>query len=172
MTRIHDSRSHGGHDTVGEPSVWRPRVTVACVIERDGTYLLVEELIHGQQRVNQPAGHLEPGESLIDAAVRETQEETGWTVRPTGLIGVYQWVSPNSREQYVRFAFAAVAGQHDPAQALDAGILRALWLRPAEIDGVHHQPRSPMVLRNIEDAQRRPPLPLDVLHAYPLAGCI
>ena len=156
----------------GESAVWRPRVTVACVIERDGCYLLVEEDIHGQQLVNQPAGHLEPGESLIDAAVRETREETGWRVRPTGLIGVYQWVSPNSREQYVRFAFTAIAVAHDPAQALDAGILRALWLKPEEIDGVRHRPRSPMVLRNIEDAQRRASLPLDTLHAYPLANSV
>ncbi|MEO6066205.1 MAG: NUDIX domain-containing protein, partial [Lysobacterales bacterium] len=97
------------------------------MIERGGAYLLVEEAIHGQKLVNQPAGHLEPGESLVDAAVRETREETGWQVILTGLIGVYQWVSPNSREQYVRFAFAAVVEAHDEAQALDAGILRALW---------------------------------------------
>ena len=157
---------------VTETSVWRPCVTVACVIERDGAYLLVEEDINGQTLINQPAGHLEPGESLVEAAVRETREETGWHVSLTGLIGVYQWVSPNSRQQYVRFAFTAVAEMHDEAQALDAGILRALWLRPIEIDGINHRPRSPMVLRNIEDAQRRAALPLDALHAYPLAGSI
>ncbi len=172
MTRTHAPIARTGSAIVTEPSVWRPRVTVACVIERDGAYLLVEEAIHGQKLVNQPAGHLEPGESLIEAAVRETREETGWRARLTGLIGVYQWVSPNSREQYVRFAFAAVVETHDEAQALDAGILRALWLRPSEIDGINHRPRSPMVLRNIEDAQRRTMLPLDALHAYPLAGSI
>lgn len=172
MKRRQDSPIRPRQDDPGESSVWRPRVTVACVIERDARYLLVEELIHGERLVNQPAGHLEPGESLVDAAVRETLEETGWSVRPTGLIGVYQWVSPNSREQYVRFAFTAVAEEHDDGQALDAGILRALWLHPSEIDDVHHRPRSPMVLRNIEDSQRRQALPLDALHAYPLAGGI
>lgn len=156
----------------GELQVWRPRVTVACVIERAGSYLLVEEDIHGQHLINQPAGHLEPGESLLDAAVRETREETGWTVCLTGLIGIYQWVSPNSREQYVRFAFTAIAEAHDATLALDAGIIRALWLHPEEIDGVNHRPRSPMVLRNIQDSQRRAPLPLDALHAYPLAGSV
>ncbi len=143
-------------------------MTVACVVEREGRFLLVEELIHGDRLVNQPAGHLEPGESLVDAAVRETLEETGWHVRPTGLIGVYQWVSPDSREQYLRIAFAASAEAHDPSLSLDAGILRAIWLRAEEIDGVHHRPRSPMVLRNIEDSLRRPALPLDALHAYAL----
>lgn len=155
-----------------ETGVWRPRVTVACVIERDGRFLLVEEEIHNERLVNQPAGHLEPGESLIEAAVRETREETGWQVVPTGLIGVYQWASPHSREQYVRFAFSALAETHDPGLPLDAGILRALWLEPSEIDGIRHRPRSPMVLRNIADARRRAPLPLDALHAYPLAGSI
>lgn len=156
----------------GELLVWRPRVTVACVIERGGRYLLVEEIIHDEPLVNQPAGHLEPGESLIEAAVRETREETGWQVRPTGLIGVYQWASPHSREQYVRFAFSATAETHDPSLPLDAGILRALWLEPSEVDGIRHRPRSPMVLRNIADAQRRAALPLDTLHCYPLAGSI
>ncbi len=154
------------------PAVWRPRVTVACVIERNGSYLLVEEQIHGQALVNQPAGHLEPGESLLDAAVRETREETGWEVRPTGLVGIYQWVSPNSREQYVRFAFTAVAVAHDATIELDEGILRALWLSPEQIDGVEHRPRSPMVLQNIADSRRRAPLPLEALHAYPLSGSI
>ena len=172
LTGMLDSTDPASQRAFGEQLVWRPRVTVACVIERGGKYLLVEEEIHDERLLNQPAGHLEPGESLIEAAVRETREETGWQVRPTGLIGVYQWASPHSREQYVRFAFSAIAESHDASMPLDAGILRALWLEPSEIDGVQHRPRSPMVLRNIADAERRAPLPLDTLHCYPLAGSI
>ncbi len=172
MPAVLGDTTDGASQALRGQQVWRPRVTVACVIEQSGKYLLVEEEIHNERLLNQPAGHLEPGESLIDAAVRETLEETGWHVRPTGLVGVYQWASPHSREQYVRFAFTAIAESHDPDLPLDAGILRALWLEPSEIDGIAHKPRSPMVLRNIADARCRTPLPLDTLHCYPLAGSI
>lgn len=149
-------------------AVWRPRVTVASIIEDGGKFLLVEERIHGELLLNQPAGHLEPGESLVEAAIREAFEETGWEIRPIGLIGIYQWCSPRSGDQYLRVAFRAEAVAHDAAATLDAGIVRALWLAPHEIDNATHRPRSPLVLRNIEDALRRPPLPLDALYAFDL----
>ncbi len=150
--------------------VWRPRVTVASIVECDGRFLLVEERIHGELLLNQPAGHLEAGESLVDAAVREAFEETGWEVRPIGVVGIYQWCSPRSGDQYLRVAFRAEAVRHDATATLDHGIVRALWLAPREIDGLTHRPRSPMVLRNIEDALARPLLPLDALHAFDLSG--
>jgi 8-oxo-dGTP pyrophosphatase MutT (NUDIX family) len=129
--------------------VWRPDVTVATIIPRDGRFLVVEERIRGELVVNQPAGHLEPNESLADAARRETLEETGWTVELTDLIGVYQWTRPEDGWQVLRVTFAGLAVGHDPARVLDAGIERALWLSRAEISAA--RARSPLVLRNIDD---------------------
>jgi len=146
-------------------SIWRPRVTVACVVARDDRYLLVEERIRGRLVVNQPAGHLDPGETLLQAAVRETLEETAWTVRPTGLVTVYQWRKPGGGEQFLRFTFAAEALSHDPDRALDTGIERALWLDERELDSDRYVMRSPMVRRSIADYRRRAPMPLDVLSA-------
>ena len=146
--------------------VWRPDVTVATIVPRDGRFLMVEERIRGELVVNQPAGHLEPEEPLAHAAVRETLEETGWTVELTDLVGVYQWTRPGDGWQVLRFAFAARPVSHDPLRVLDTGIERALWLTRAEIAAA--RTRSPLVLRNIDDwvAGRR--LPLDSVQA--LAG--
>jgi len=135
---------------------WAPHVTVAVVAERDGKLLLVEERIGGQLVLNQPAGHLEPDESLLDAAVRETLEETGWTVELTALIGMYQWQVPDSpgpREdrQYLRVAFAAKPVAHDPARPLDTGIVRALWLSPPELLAEQNRHRSPLVWQIVAD---------------------
>jgi ADP-ribose pyrophosphatase YjhB (NUDIX family) len=140
--------------------LWAPDVTVATIVERDGRFLLVEELINGQLVFNQPAGHLEPGESLHTAAVRETLEETGWTVELTGLVGVYQWPTPDRSKQFLRFAFAANAISHDARRQLDDGILRAVWLTRDEVLAQSERVRSPMVLANIDDwlAGRRFPL--------------
>jgi 8-oxo-dGTP pyrophosphatase MutT (NUDIX family) len=137
-------------------------VTVATIVERDGRFLTVEERIRGELVRNQPAGHLEPDESLADAARRETFEETGWTVELLHVVGIYQWSNAGG-DHFVRFTFAARALEHDPAHALDAGIERALWLTRAEIAGGAARPRSPMVLKGIDDwlAGRR--LPLDAL---------
>jgi 8-oxo-dGTP pyrophosphatase MutT (NUDIX family) len=132
-------------------AVWRPNVTVATVVPRDGRFLLVEEKIRGELVLNQPAGHLEQGESLLDAALRETLEETGWTVQLTDLIGAYQWTAPNSRTQFLRFAFAAVPVAHDAQRELDTGIVRAIWLTRAEIAAQSARLRSPMVLGNVDD---------------------
>jgi 8-oxo-dGTP pyrophosphatase MutT (NUDIX family) len=141
-------------------AIWRPDVTVATIVPRDGRFLLVEERVRDDLVLNQPAGHLEPGESLIQAALRETLEETGWNVELTDFIGAYQWTSSHDGSQFLRFAFGAEAKQHDPARALDAGIVRALWLTREEISAMSARHRSPMVLRNIDDwiAGRRLPL--------------
>ena len=145
---------------VAEPRVWCPHVTVATVVPMDGRYLLVEEEVHGRTVINQPAGHLEPDESLLAAAVRETLEETGWDIELECLIGIQQWISSHSGSQFVRFTFAARPIRHDPLRKLDAGILRTLWLDRSEIITANDRLRSPLILHSIDDwlAGRRLPL--------------
>ncbi|HET6806034.1 MAG TPA: NUDIX hydrolase [Frateuria sp.] len=149
--------------TAAASSIWRPRVTVACVVARGARYLMVEEEVDGRLVYNQPAGHLDDGESLLHAAVRETLEETGWTVEVEHFLGVHQWRSTEHGESVVRFSFAARALAHDPDHPLDEGIRRALWLSRAEIAALGDRLRSPMVLLSIDAwlAGRR--LPLDAL---------
>jgi len=142
---------------VQEPR-WAPHVTVATVVVRDGRLLLVEEAIDGRQVLNQPAGHLEPNETLAAAAVRETLEETGWTVRLSAFIGTYQWTAPDGTP-FLRFAYAAEPQSHDPDRPLDDGILRALWLTPAELRADPARLRSPLVWEVVADylaGQRHP----------------
>ena len=147
-----------------EDDVWRPHVTVATVVPDAGRFLLVEENVRGRIVLNQPAGHLDPDETLHAAAVRETLEETGWEVDLTCLLGVQQWSSPSGR-QFVRFTFAAEPVRHHPARELDHGILRALWLDRDEVASAGARLRSPMVLASIDDwlAGRR--LPLDAIRS-------
>lgn len=141
---------------------WQPDVTVATVVVNDDRLLMVEESVGGRLVLNQPAGHLEPDESLTDAALRETREETGWDVRLTCFVGAYQWKAPESGRHYLRFAFAAEPVRHDPNRALDEGIVRALWLTPSELQALNDRHRSPMVWRVAADflAGRRQPLDL------------
>lgn len=137
---------------------WTPHVTVATVVVRDGRLLLVEEAIDGRQVLNQPAGHLEPDESLAAAACRETLEETGWAVRLSAFIGTYQWTAPDGTP-FLRFAYAAEPVSHDPARPLDTGILRAVWLTPAELKAEPGRLRSPLVWQVVADflgGQRHP----------------
>ncbi len=135
-----------------EGHFWQPDVTVATVVVADGKLLMVEEYASGKRLVlNQPAGHLEPDESLFEAALRETREETGWDVRLTGFIGAYQWKAPETGRHYLRFAFAAEPLQHDAGRKLDDGIERALWLSPAELKGESHRHRSPLVWQAVAD---------------------
>ncbi|WP_295949350.1 NUDIX hydrolase [uncultured Xanthomonas sp.] len=140
---------------------WQPDVTVATVVVRDGRLLQVEEAIAGALVLNQPAGHLEPDETLIEAAVRETLEETGWQVQPTAFIGAYQWKADTGRH-YLRFAFAADPVAHDAQRPLDTGIVRALWMTPAELEAEAPRWRSPLVWQVVADylAGRRYPLDL------------
>lgn len=143
--------------------IWRPDVTVAAVVERDGCFLLVEERTERGLLFNQPAGHLEAGESLVAAVVRETLEETAWEFSPEHLIGVYRWRPPGSDVTYLRFAFAGRLGGHDPGRALDTGILQALWLSPDEIRAGRDRHRSPLVVRCVEDYLAGVRAPLDLL---------
>jgi len=150
--------------------IWKPNVTVAALIERDGAFLLVEEETDDGIRFNQPAGHLDEGESLVAACAREALEETAWHFAPTALVGVYQWPRPKKQNEgditYLRFAFAGQLGAHEAGRALDDGILRAVWMTPAEIAATRERHRSPLVLQCVQDwlAGRR--FPLDLIHHY------
>lgn len=131
--------------------VWQPDVTVATVVVRDGRLLCVEEHAEGQLVLNQPAGHLEPGESLLDAALRETREETGWNVRLTHLLGTYLWQVPGTDKHYLRVAFAAEPLDEIAGAVLDNGIVRALWLSPQELQAQAPRHRSPLVWKVVAD---------------------
>jgi 8-oxo-dGTP pyrophosphatase MutT (NUDIX family) len=142
---------------------WNPEVTVAAVVERDGRYLLVEELVAGQLVLNQPAGHLENGETLIEAAIRETREETAWRFRPQALVGAYLWTKPDTDRTFLRFAFCGTVDQHNAAQPLDRGIQRALWLSRDQLLAQSARLRSPMVMRCLDDYLKGRRLPLDTV---------
>ena len=131
--------------------IWKPHVTVAAVIERAGCFLLVEEQTNEGVRFNQPAGHLEAGEALCAAVVRETLEETGHDFIPEALVGVYQWRKADSDLAYLRFAFTGRVAGHDAQRALDEGIIAAHWLKLEEIRARQAEHRSPMVMRCIDD---------------------
>ncbi|TAL90862.1 MAG: NUDIX hydrolase [Rhodanobacter sp.] len=150
--------------------IWRPHVTVACVVADGERYLMVEEEVSGRVVYNQPAGHLEDRESLVAAAVRETLEETGWTVALQHLIGVHQWRSTEHGEAVVRFSFAASTTGHDPNRPLDTGIRRALWLNRAEIAALGDRLRSPLVLLSIDAWLAGQRLPLSSLGYVPAGG--
>jgi 8-oxo-dGTP pyrophosphatase MutT (NUDIX family) len=142
-----------------ETQLPRPVVTVATIVDRGGTFLFVEEETSVGVRINQPAGHLEAGETLAAAATRETLEETGYRVTPTALIGIYRWHSPDTGATFIRFAFAADVVGHDAARGLDVGILRVLWLTYDELKAQRAKHRSPLVLRCVDDyrgGSRRP----------------
>ncbi|HEY8328315.1 MAG TPA: NUDIX hydrolase [Rhodanobacter sp.] len=154
-------------DSTTPAEIWRPRVTVACVVADGERYLMVEEEVNGRLAYNQPAGHLDDGESLAAAALRETLEETGWTVELQHLIGVHQWRSTEHGDAVVRFSFAARALSHDPDRPLDTDIRRALWLTRTEIAALGDRLRSPMILQSIDLWLGGQRLPLDTLRACP-----
>jgi len=143
--------------------VWKPRVTVAVVTQRQGRYLMVEENIDGRMRFNQPAGHLEEGESLVQAAVRECLEETAWQFQPEELVGIYRWRNTDTGDTYLRVTFAGTCTNHEPARPLDTGIVAAHWLTPEQIRERREQLRSPLVLRSLEDYLQGRRYPLDLL---------
>ncbi len=133
------------------PSNWSPHVTVAAVAEREGRFLLVEERTDGWLVLNQPAGHWERGEALIDAVHRETWEETAWRFTPEALVGIYRWIHPQSSTTYLRFAFCGTVSDHDPNTPLDKDIQRTVWMSASQIRGAYHRLRSPQVLAVIDD---------------------
>jgi 8-oxo-dGTP pyrophosphatase MutT (NUDIX family) len=140
---------------------WAPHVTVAAIIEKNGRFLLVEELSEGRMVINQPAGHLDEGESLVEAVSREAREETGLPFTPTALIGIYRWVSPLN-ETYLRICFTGTCDDSAVPGSLDRGILRTVWLSRNEVYARNDIARSPLVLRCIDDYIQGKRYPLDL----------
>lgn len=152
--------------------IWKPSVTVAAIIERDGRFLLVEEETSDGVFFNQPAGHLDPGESLEQAVTRETLEEAAHDFTPTSLVGVYMSRYLSSRTglevTYMRFAFAGSLGaSYD--QPLDDGILRTVWMDYDELVESQYRHRSPLVMRCVDDYLKGQRAPLSLLYTHPTA---
>lgn len=150
--------------------VWKPSVTVAAVIERDGRFLLVEEETSEGVRFNQPAGHLDPNESLIDAVARETLEEAAHDFKPTALLGMYmsRYLSSRTGREvtYLRFAFTGELGRvHD--RPLDHGILRTVWMTRDEMLACVDRHRSPLVLQCVDDYLAGKRAPLSIIYTHP-----
>lgn len=144
--------------------VWKPHVTVAAVIERDGEFLVVEEIADQQAVYNQPAGHLEEGETFVDAIIREVQEETAWQFMPDAITGIYRWRKPDEGKTFVRVCFTGMLGEHEPAQELDEGIIAAAWLTREELLALPaSRLRSPMVKLCLEDYLAGKRYPLDMI---------
>ena len=146
--------------------IWKPNVTVAAVVQRDGKFLLVEEETDAGLAFNQPAGHLEEGEALVDAVVREVLEETAYRFHPTALVGVYNWKHPAKDVTYLRFAFAGELRGWEAERQLDEGIVAARWLTLDEVKATQARHRSPLILRCIEDLVAGKRYPLDLLVHY------
>ena len=132
-------------------TIWKPHVTVAAIAEKDDKFLIVEEMVDGRLVYNQPAGHLDAGESLIEAVIRETYEESAWIFQPEALVGIQLWRHPIHSESYLRFSFCGSCCDHNEDQVLDDGVEQAVWLSRDELMDNNHKLRSPMVLRTIDD---------------------
>ncbi len=142
---------------------WYAHVTVATVVENNGRFLLVEEYEDGKLVFNQPAGHLDPDESLVEAAMRETLEETGWTVEIQGVVGIGLYTADSNGITYYRTAFYARPITHDATRQLDDGIVRAVWMTPEEIRAEHARMRSPLVPKVIEQYLAGHRYPLSII---------
>jgi 8-oxo-dGTP pyrophosphatase MutT (NUDIX family) len=152
---------------------WKPSVTVAAIIEREGLFLMVEEHTPEGLRLNNPAGHLEPGESPVQACVRETLEETTHLFRPTALLGLYlsRFQRPAADGivadiTYLRFAFCGELGECQPGRTLDTGIVRTLWMSPQELRDSQARHRSPLLLQCLEDYLRGQRYPLELVYTH------
>jgi 8-oxo-dGTP pyrophosphatase MutT (NUDIX family) len=155
---------------MSKPERWKPSVTVAAVVERDGRYLMVEEQTREGLRLNNPAGHLDPGESLLQAVQREVLEETGSRFEPEALVGIYlsRFRRPDGEEvTYLRVTFTGSVGERDMNLALDDGIVGVLWLTPDELRASAARHRSPLVLQCLDDHLAGRRFPLDLLQTHP-----
>jgi len=144
--------------------IWTPHITVAAVLKRDSQFLFVQEKIAGNLVINQPAGHLEDGETLLEASRREVLEETGWYYQPTALIGIYHWKSPLDRKTFIRFCFTGDLTEHDAGHKLDSVIEQIMWLTEGELHERRHELRSPLVVKCMEDYLAGSRIDLSVLN--------
>lgn len=142
---------------------WMPHATVAAIVEDHGKFLLVEEITDRGNRFNQPAGHLEDNETLIEAVIRETLEETAYSFKPESLLGIYHWRHEHNDTTYLRFAYIGSVSNHQPNLALDEGIVRAVWMTAEEMRDNAMLMRSPQVLRCVEDYLIGQQFPLSVV---------
>jgi phosphatase NudJ len=153
------------------PSRWTPRVTVAAVIEREGKFLLIEEETALGLKLNNPAGHLEPGETPAQGCAREVLEEAAYDFTPTAVLGVYfarsRKNSTGEDQTYLRLAFCGDLGAHHPGRPLDEGIVRTVWMTADEVRASRGRHRSPLVLKCIEDYIAGVRLPLSAVYADP-----
>jgi 8-oxo-dGTP pyrophosphatase MutT (NUDIX family) len=155
-----------------EPAIWTPHVTVAALAERDGRFLVIEEHTSDGLRINQPAGHLEAGETLADAVRRETLEETAHPFEPRALIGVYVTHfgrASRAGNTYLRFTFCGEAGEAIAGRALDDGIVRAFWMSADELRACRERHRTPAVMQCVEDYLAGRRVPLEFVHTHSLA---
>ena len=141
---------------------------MAAVVEQNGRFLVVEELVDGHEVINQPAGHVEAGESLLEAVIRETLEETAWRFDPEAITGIYLWRHPEREQVFLRVTFCGGCRDHDVRRPLDDGIRRTLWLSRQELGARSAQLRSPMVLRSIDDYMHGSRLPCDTVQELSL----
>ena len=141
---------------------WTPHATVATIAVKDDKFLMVEEVSNGKRVINQPAGHIEEGEKVIEAAVRETLEETGWHVKPTALLGLYTYTSPSNQVTYHRYCLIADILKQEPNATLDTGIIGYKWMSIEDLRASKSL-RSPMVLTCAEDFLIKSHYPLDII---------
>lgn len=142
---------------------WLPHVTVGAIVEREGRFLLVEEMVDGRLVLNQPAGHLEENETLLEAVQRETLEETAWHFEPKELVGVYRWTHPTNGITYLRFAFNGDITKKNGQQPKEENIHQVTWMSEEQIRNNKDRLRSPQVLAAIEDYLAGKRFPLDCL---------
>lgn len=143
--------------------IWTPHLTVAAVVEQNGRFLLVEENSEGRVVLNQPAGHVEEGESLARAVIRETLEESGRHFLPKAIIGIYRWRSSLNGITYLRVAFCGSCGERDRDMALDSDIITTHWLDDKALNANAGRLRSPLVMRSIRDYLSGQRYPLDLV---------